>query len=404
MDDVTPTQARGRRWRASAHASEGATTFELFFDLVYVFAVTQVTDLITHEHGFVGVLHGLIVLGMLWWTWCGFTWLGNQLRADAGLGIIGFGLATIGVFVVAITIPQAWDSVDDGLPGPVVLVCAYLVVRVIHLVVYTVAAQGDAGLRRQIAISWLPLVGMGVLLAIGAVMGGQAQTILFAVAVLGEWLSIYVTSRRGNWRIHSASHWTERYELFVLIVLGESLVAVGVGAAEHPLTLPLLIAAGSGVGLAICLWWLYFDLVAPATERRIAELTGAERVRVALEAYVYGHVPLIAGVVIAAVGVEGALRSADVLEPIGAFYGLCLTGGVALHLVGHLIFDRRVLRARNIARMCTLLVLVALAPVLVLLPALATLAMVTAVLTALVIFERVHFAELRQRYRSEQPA
>lgn len=381
------------------HAGEGATTFELFFDLVYVFAVTQVTDLMTHEHGFVGVLHGLILLGMLWWTWCAFTWLGNQVRADAGIGMIGFGLATVGVFVVALAVPDAWEHADGGLPGSAVLVCAYLLVRVIHLVVYGAAAQGDSGLRRQIAISWLPLVVMGGLLVLGTVLGGQAQTVLFAVAVLGEWLSIYLTSRRGSWRIHSAPHWTERFGLFVLIVLGESLAEVGVGAAEHPLTVPLLLAAGLGVGFAICLWWLYFDLVAPATEQRIAALEGAERVRVALEAYVYGHFPLVAGVVLAAVGIEGALRLADTTAPIGAFYGLCLVGGVVLHLTGHLIFDRRVLRARNIARISTLVALVALAPVIILLPALAALASVTAVLTALVVFERVHFAGLRRQYR-----
>jgi low temperature requirement protein LtrA len=157
---------------------------------------------------------------------------------------------------------------------------------------------------------------------------------------------------------------------------------------------PLLIAAGLGVGFAICLWWLYFDLVAPATERRIAELAGTKRVRVALEAYVYGHFPLIAGVVIAAVGVDGALQLADKPEPVGAFYRLCLIGGAMLYLTGHLIFDRRVLRAKNIARIGTLLV-----PAIVLLPALAALASVTSVLAALVVFERVRFADLRQQYR-----
>ncbi|WP_372489683.1 low temperature requirement protein A [Arthrobacter bambusae] len=158
---------------------------------------------------------------------------------------------------------------------------------------------------------------------------------------------------------------------------------------------------GRGVGFAICLWWLYFDLVAPATERRIAELAGARRVRVALEAYVYGHFPLIAGIVMAAVGVDGTLRLADTPEPIGTFYGLCLAGGVILHLAGHLIFDRRVLRARNIARSSTILVLAALSSVIGLLSALAALASVTAVLAALVVFERVRFADLRQQYGSE---
>jgi low temperature requirement protein LtrA len=336
---------------------------------------------------------------MLWWTWCAFTWLGNQVRGDAGIGLVAFGLGTLGVFIVALTVPEAWTDTPGGLPGPLVLVSAYLFVRVVHLVTYSIAARGDTGLIRQIAISWPPLIATGVLLVVGAVIGGGAQTVLFAVAVLGEWLSIYLTSRSGNWRIHSPSHWTERFRLFMLIVLGESLVAVGGGAADHPISAALLGAAGLGVAFAICLWWLYFDLVAPATERRIAELDDAERVRVAIEAYVYGHFPLVAGVVVAAVGVEGALRLAHDPKPIGTFYGLCLVGGTMLYLLGHLLFDRRVLRARNVARVVTLLVLAALAPAIVALPALAALACTTLTLTVLVVFERVHFAALRREYR-----
>lgn len=399
MEGASPASTRGRG-RARPHAGEGATNFELFFDLVYVFAVTQVTELMSHEHGAEGVLHGLILFGMLWWTWCSFVWLGNQLRADVGLGAVAFGLALVGVFVIALAIPSAWDSSGEGLPGPTVLVCAYLFVRVLHLGIYTIVAQDDAGLRRQVAITRLPLLVQAVLLVIGVMVGGQVQTALFAIAMLGEWLSVYLTSRRGSWRIYSASHWTERFELFVLIVLGESLVAVGVGAAGHPLTISLLLAAGLGVLFAICLWWLYFDLVAPSTGRRVAELAGIKRIRLAFEAYVYGHFPLVAGVVLSAVGVEGALRLAGTDESLGAFYGLCLVGGMVLHLVGHLVFDRRVLRARNIARACALVALVLLTPAVIRLPALAALAVVTAVLVLLVVFERLHFSELRREYRN----
>ena len=171
MADTSPTPAMGRPRLVRAPAGEGATTFELFFDLVYVFAVTQVTALVVHDHGVTGVVRGLVLLAMLWWTWCAFTWLGNEVRADTGIGMVGFGLAMFGVFVVALTIPEAWADADGGLDGPMVLVGAYLLVRVVHLVVYGVAAQGDAGLRRQIAVSWLPLVAMGVLLVIGATIG-----------------------------------------------------------------------------------------------------------------------------------------------------------------------------------------------------------------------------------------
>ncbi len=101
---------------------------------------------------------------------------------------------------------------------------------------YVVAAGDDVELRHQVAISWLPLAASAVLLIIGAIVGGAAQTVLFAVALVGEWLSIYLTSRHGAWRIHSVSHWTERYGLFVIIAIGESIVAIGTGASDSALT------------------------------------------------------------------------------------------------------------------------------------------------------------------------
>jgi low temperature requirement protein LtrA len=239
---------------------------------------------------------------------------------------------------------------------------------------------------------------MGALLIVGVTIGGTVQTILFAAAVFGEWLSIYVTSRSGSWRIHSSSHWTERYGLFVLIVLGESLVAVGVGAAEEPIGTSLLFGAALGVGASLCLWWLYFDIVGPATERRMEEADADERVRIGLEAYCYGHFPIVAGVVVAAAGIEGALAHAEEPGPLGGFYGFCLFGGIALYLCGHLIFDRRVLGARNRARVIAAVVTVAAAPAVLVLSALAALALATTILAVLVVYERLHFAQLRREY------
>ena len=247
--------------------------FELLFDLVYVFSATQVTAFIVHEHSAVGVLQGLLVIGLMWWTWAAYTWLGNQARADQGLLRAGMALATLAVFVVGLAIPETFDDGTGGLYGPLVFVGAYLLVRVIHLGMYVVAAGDDVELRHQVAISWLPLAASAVLLIMGAIVGGAAQTVLFAVALVGEWLSIYLTSRHGAWRIHSVSHWTERYGLFVIIAIGESIVAIGSGASDSALTSGLLVASLLGVTAAICLWWLYFDVVAIVAEEEMSRAT-----------------------------------------------------------------------------------------------------------------------------------
>ena len=140
-------------------------------------------------------------------------------------------------------------------------------VRCVHLAVYGVAARDDEGLRHQIAISWFWLALGGGLLLTGALAGGWAQTALFGAALALDWAGTYLSSRNGSWRVHSAVHWTERHSLFVILAIGESIVAIGVGAAEKPISTPLLPAAGLGVAAAIALWWLYFDVVSRAAEQ-----------------------------------------------------------------------------------------------------------------------------------------
>jgi low temperature requirement protein LtrA len=377
-----------------------ATPFELLFDLVYVFALTQVTGYMAHAHSTQGVLQGLLLLALLWWTWSAYTWLGNQARADEGLLRAAMAVAMAGMFVVALTIPEAWDDAPGGLNGPLVLVGAFLLVRLLHLTVYAVAAAGDPGLRRQVAISWLPTLAGGALLVTGALVGGSAQTLLFAGALLVDWVPIYLTSRHGNWRIHSPAHWSERHGLFIILAIGESVVAIGVGAAQKPISAPLLIAAILGVAVAIGLWWLYFDVVSLAAEHRLAEAQGQARATLAVEAYTYGHFPLIAGIVLAALGVEGVVAHAGEGEPLGAFYALPLFGGVMLYLAGQLLFKRRVHGALSLPRLVTIGVLLAALPAAVALPPLAGLTGLVLILAGLIVVETTRYAQTRRNLRN----
>jgi low temperature requirement protein LtrA len=372
------------------------TTFELLFDLVYVFALTQVTGYVGHEHTVHGVLQGVLMLALLWWTWCAYTWLGNQARADVGLLRAGMSVAMAAMFVVALTIPEAWHDLPGGLDGPVVFVCAYLVVRCVHLAIYGVAARGDEGLRHQIVISWCWLALGGALLLAGVLVGGRGQTALFAAALAVDWGGTYVTSRDGDWRVQSAPHWTERYGLFVILAIGESVVAIGVGAAEQPIGVALLLASCLGVAASIALWWLYFDVVSLAAEERFHEASGAERVRMAVEAYTYGHFPIVAGIIIAAIGVEGVLAHAGDGEGLGAFYAVPLYAGLALYVAGHIVFKQRVLGAVSRERPIALAALLVALPAAIVAPPLAALAGVVAILGALVAAESVRYAEYRR--------
>jgi low temperature requirement protein LtrA len=297
-----------------------------------------------------------------------------------------------------LTIPEAWRDAPGGLNGPVVLVCAYLLVRCVHLTVYAVAATGDPGLRRQVAITWLPTIAGAALLVSGALLGGWTQTLLFALALLAEWVGAYLPSRQGNWRLHSPVHLSERHGLFIILAIGESVVAIGFGAAEQSISVPLLFAAVLGVAAAVCLWWLYFDVVSLAAEHRLVEERGQARVGLAVEAYTYGHFPIVAGIVLAALGVEGVLAHAGDSKPLGAFYALPLFGGLALYLAGHLLFMRR-MRARSLPRVMATCVLLAALPAAVVLPPLAGLAGSVVLLAALIVVETTRYAEARRSIR-----
>jgi low temperature requirement protein LtrA len=372
-----------------------AITFELFFDLVYVFAMTEVTGYMVNAHDALGILQGLIVLALLWWTWCAYAWLGNQARADTGVVRGAMAVAMAALFVVALTIPEAWDDAEGGLYGPLVLVGAYLIVRCVHLSVYALAARGDPGLRRQLAISWVPLVTGAVLLVAGVLLGGQLQTLFFAGALVVDWGGIYLTSREGNWRIHSAPHWTERHGLFIILAIGESVVAIGVGAAGQPISTPLLAAGVLGIAAALCLWWLYFDVVSRAAEQQLRDARGQARVRMAIEAYTYGHFPIVAGIIVGAVGVEGVLAHAGEGDPLGFFYGAALYGGFALYLAGHLLFKQRMYSALSVPRLVTVGVLLLALPAAALLPPLVGLAGLVLVLGVLIALETRRYAALR---------
>jgi low temperature requirement protein LtrA len=381
-------------------AEQRVTPLELFFDLVFVFALTQVTGFLADHLTWVGMLQGAALLAVLWSSWAVYSWLTNAVPAEDVIParIVIF-CAMAAMFVVALTIPEAWQDAPGGLNGPLVLVGAFLLVRFLHLTVYAVAATGDPGLRRQVAISWLPTLAGGALLVLGVLVGGWTQTLLFAGALLVDWVPIYLTSRHGNWRLHSVAHLTERHGLFIILAIGESVVAIGVGAAQQPISAPLLLAAVLGVAAAVGLWWLYFDVASLAAEHQFLEARGQVRARLALEAYTYGHFPIVAGIVLAALGIEGVLAHAGDSKPLGGFYAAPLFGGVALYLAGELLFKQRMHSTLSLPRLVAIGVLLAALPAAIALPPLVGLAGSVLILAALIVVETTRYAQTRRSLR-----
>ncbi len=387
---------------------------ELFLDLVFVFAITQVTALMADDLTVTGIVRGLLVLSLVWWTWVGYSWLGAVVRADEGLGRVAMFGAMAAMFVLAITIPEAFVDIDGGLFGPVVIAFAYLAVRVLHLTIFWITAivrskgpELDEGLRRQLVRFAPSLAGSTVLLLVASQLEGGLQMWVWAAAIVVDYLGTILAGASG-WRLNSASLFAERHGLIVIVALGESVVAIGLGIAHEPVSWPIIIGSVLGLTVAGCLWWAYFDVVALAGERLLRRADGEERNRIARDAYSYLHLPMIAGIVLVALGFKKVLEYVSdtthhtLEEPLALVPLAAMYGGAALYLFGHVAFRWRNWHHVTVQRVVVGVLLLALIPVGTRIPALAALGLLAAVMVGLIAFESIHYAEFRERIRHEE--
>jgi low temperature requirement protein LtrA len=348
------------------------TTLELFFDLVFVYAITQTTQLMSDNPTWLGLGQGLALLAVLWWCWCAYTWLGNTVHADRRVARFAMLGAMAAMFLVSLTIPEAFHDYPGGLYAPLMFVGCYLLVRVLHLVAYFQAARADAGLRRVPArVSPAMLGGVAVLCA-AAFTSGPLQLGPWVVGLAVDYTGVYLAGP-GGWRVTSPAHFAKRFGLIVIIALGESIVAIGIGIGQLPVSWLVTVTAPCGLTLAAAMWWMYFDIVAPVSEHRLAEATGVERAKLATDTYTYLHLPLIGGIMLVALGLKKALLHVADTEHYSASEGLhdlpiwALTCGAAAYLAGLSSLRRRNLGSWNVQRLALAAVLVAVTPALELL-------------------------------------
>jgi low temperature requirement protein LtrA len=370
------------------------TPLELFFDLVFVFALTQVTSRLAEVPTWEGVLQGMLVLTALWWAWAVYAWLTSAMDVDEG-GVRLTMLAAMGaMLIVALAVPEAFG--DDA----VLFGVAYLVVRLLHLVLSAIVARDDPD-RLGALLRFAPTATLGgSLLVLAGFLEGDERIAVWAVALTVDYLGPVMIGVGRGWRV-APEHFAERHGLIVLIALGESIIAIGVGAGFE-LDTGVIVASALGILVVSALWWLYFDVAAILARRRLMQAQGLELHRLALHSYGYLHLPMVAGIVLFALGLKTTLgHVGEALETVPAV-GLC--GGAALYLLAHIAFlfrmTGRVFRRRTVGA----ILLLALIPAAVAIPALAALALVSAVCSVVVAYEVFRHREHRVQVRHPELA
>jgi low temperature requirement protein LtrA len=370
---------------------ERVTPLELFFDLVFVLALTQCTTLIAHTPTWEGVLKGMLVLGMLWWSWVGYAWLTSVVDPEEGTVRLVIFVAIAAFLVAALCVPGAFGS------EALLFACAYAVVRAAHIALFMLASRDDAALRRSvIGLAGSTAVGAG-LLFVAALTSGALQLAIWGLALVLDSGGPFVFGQDG-WKL-VPGHFAERHGGIVIIALGESIVAIGVGA-KASIDTGVVVAGLLGVVVGAALWWIYFDVTAIVAARRLAKATeGRERNGIARDSYSYLHFPMVAGIALIAVGLKRTIVHVD--EPLKLVPAVALLGGAATYLLAHVAFRLRNMHTLSARRLVCAIVLLALLPAGAALPALVTLGILAALLALLIAYEALRYADARDRIRHQ---
>ena len=385
--------AAGRTPRLTAvlRNKETVTPLELFFDLVFVLALTQCTALMAEDPTWEGLARGLLILGVLWWSWVGYSWLTSVVDPEEGVVRLAIFGAMAALLVAALCVPEAFD--DTAL----LFACAYGAVRIGQIVLFVAASQDDPNLRSSvIGLAGSTALGVGILTA-ASFTDGVLQGGLWALALVLDMAGPYFFGSEG-WKLVPA-HFAERHGLIIIIALGESIVAIGAGASTE-VDAGVVVAAAVGTLVAAAQWWLYFDVVALVAERRLSNAAvGREQNEIARDSYSFLHLPMVAGIVLVALGMKKTLGHTG--DPLKLVPAVALMGGAALYLLAHVAFRWRNIHRFSTQRVVGAAALLALIPVALEVPSLVSVALVAVALGAVIVYEVIHFAELRDKMRHQ---
>jgi low temperature requirement protein LtrA len=369
------------------------TPRELFFDLVFVFAFTQVTTLLANDPTFAGIGRGVLVLAALWWPWTAYAWLTNTVDPEEGFVGAALLVALISMFVAALAVPGVFGN--DG----VLFGAAFLLVVAMHVALYALAGRGNRDLLAAVLrLAPWTLLGATLILVAGFSFADGARTWLWVAALASTYVGAGLSGSTG-WRVFP-SHLAERYGLVVIIALGEQFVAIGIGAAGIGLGPGEVAAAILGLLVATSYWLAYFDFFSIRGARMLADVQGPERVALARDLYAYAHLPMIVGIVLFAFAMK--IIVAHVGEELDAVAAFALCGGSALYLLTYSAVRSRVERrlALSRGRFAAAVLLLLVLPLATVVPALAGLALVTVVWLGLHAYELVWWREARAESRS----
>ena len=334
-----------------------------------------------------GMGQGILSLAVIWWAWVCYAWLTSVVEPEEGAARIVMLAVMAGLLIVAISVPEAFG--DRALSFAV----AYGFVRLGHISLFVIASRDHPTMRSPLlffAICTAVVIG---LLVGASFVDGSVQAAMWVAAILVDWGAAFFGI--DEWRLVPA-HFAERHNLVIILALGESVIALGTGA-EIDLTVSVTVAAVLGIGLAAALWWIYFDVVALVTERRLIRATeGRERNLLARDSYSYLHFPMVAGIVLGAFGLHETLAHVD--EPLDGLHAFALLGGTAIYLLAHVALRLRNAHTINVERLALALVFFALIPAAVNVDALYTIVAVDVLLWAMIAYETV-FVYDERRYR-----
>ena len=368
---------------------ETVSPLELFFDLVFVLAITQCTALMASDATWSGIARGLVVLGLLWWSWVGYAWLTSVVDPDEGAVRAVLFAAMAALLVTSLCVPDAFG--DQGLT----LALAYGAVRSAQIALFVLGSRDDPGLRHSVwGLAVSTGIGVAILVA-GSQFAGEARLAVWAAALVFDMAGPLFIDTAG-WRL-VAGHFAERHGLIVIVALGESIVAIGVGA-EAGVDGGVILAAVAGMAVACAFWWAYFDVAALLAARRLAGVADVKvRNELARDAYSYLHLPMVAAVVLVALGMKSVL--AHVGDPLEWETASALVGGTALYVLAQVAFKWRAIGAVSVQRVAAAAGLLVLVPVAHEVDAGVALVLVAVVLWAMLAVEAVRHAEARYEIR-----